>query len=132
MSPSIHFNHANASPTSGHPAALTPSHPANMHAGAGAARLPEAAHLRSASDDPLFRPYSAGPRVGRRGAGAYDDLALPNPYAAGAEIRRYGSVPHMRSAGYGYEYRAPSATAADDPRWRAAVLQAAAAAAGRG
>ncbi|KAL1944577.1 hypothetical protein VTO73DRAFT_3007 [Trametes versicolor] len=143
MSPSIHFgSHANihASPSpisaSGHPAALTPSHPANMHMHAGA-RLPEAAHLRSTSD-PLFRPYSAGPRVGRRGAGAgaYDDLALPNPYMAGAEIRRYGSVPHMRSAagyGYGYEYRAPSATAADDPRWRAAVLQAAAAAAaGRG
>ncbi|OJT14590.1 hypothetical protein TRAPUB_8836 [Trametes pubescens] len=141
MSPSIHFAHASLSPisASGHPAALTPSHPANANI---AMRAPAPVHLRGTSD-PLFRPYSAGPgpRVGRRGAGVYDDadlaLALPNPYPymGGAEIRRYGSVPHMRSAaGYGYGDRAPSAaaTAADDPRWRAAVLQAAAAAAGRG
>ncbi|KAI0636825.1 hypothetical protein C8Q77DRAFT_526582 [Trametes polyzona] len=153
MSPSIHF-HPDAPPllalgpprrgsassaSSGHPAALTPAHPANADGDASPTasaraemgtgmRLPPAVHLRSASD-PVFRPYSADPRV--RG-GEYEGILLPNPYVAGAEIRRYGSVPHVRSDGYGYGLgggaggRAGAVAAAEDPRWREAVMKAAA------
>ncbi|KAI0647198.1 hypothetical protein C8Q79DRAFT_611013 [Trametes meyenii] len=160
MSPSIHFTHpfGNALP---HPAALTPSHPAGVHPNfhdalgmmTGIVAPPPSAHLRSTSD-PVFRPYTADPSP-RRPPGLYDggsdDIAFPNPYAAGAEIRRYGSVPHVRAAGasahavYGPAPRGPVYTAgwtghgarvhekgivrgwaaAGDPRWREAVLKAA-------
>ncbi|KAI0673076.1 hypothetical protein C8Q78DRAFT_1022603 [Trametes maxima] len=165
MSPSIHFTHPFGN-TLPHPAALTPSHPAsgspglypNFHDARGAMggmlAPPPSAHLRSASD-PVFRPYTADPSP-RRPPGLYadgsdNDIALPNPYAAGAEIRRYGSVPHVRAAGasahaaYGPAPRGPVFTAgwtghgarvhekgivrgwaaAGDPRWREAVLKAA-------
>ncbi|KAI0831445.1 hypothetical protein BC628DRAFT_1353747 [Trametes gibbosa] len=127
LSPSIHFHHpADAFLGPAHPAALTPAHPAN-----DSTRVPALAHLRSASD-PVHRSYSAAPRVGGRGD---VDVVLPNPYAAGAEIRRYGSVPHVRSGGYAYVAGGSgtgltAAAAAEDGRWREAVLKAASA--GRG
>ncbi|KAH9857014.1 hypothetical protein C2E23DRAFT_934271 [Lenzites betulinus] len=125
MSPSIHFHPTGPAPA--HPASLTPAHPANE------TRAPPAVHLRSASD-PVVRTYSADPRVGGRGDG---DVMLPNPYAAGAEIRRYGSVPHVRSTGAyvdsvtsGCMGGLTAAAPAEDGRWREAVLKAASA--GRG
>ncbi|CDO72856.1 hypothetical protein BN946_scf185002.g41 [Trametes cinnabarina] len=96
MAPSIQFTDASGN-TYVHPAALTPSHPSNGNDPHAAARLPPTAHLRSASD-PYVRSYSAEPRI--RLHGADDDVVLPNPYAGGAEIRRYGSVPHVRSGGF--------------------------------
>ena len=107
--------------------------------------------MRMASD-PLWRPYSAGARLG-----PYDNVELPNPYNRGAEIRRYGSVPHIRSGnesggygyaglgygGYGLGYAmgfgygawgreggvvpmAAGKAAGNDPRWREMVMRAAA------
>ncbi|KAI0743883.1 hypothetical protein C8Q80DRAFT_1272513 [Daedaleopsis nitida] len=67
---------------------------------------PPHAHTRTGSDDPVWRPYSAGARMTAAAAGLYDDVLLPNPYNRGAEIRRYGSVPHAGSydsrPGFGY------------------------------
>ncbi|KAI0717179.1 hypothetical protein C8T65DRAFT_641638 [Cerioporus squamosus] len=116
-------------------------------AGAADTRL---AHARMASD-PVWRPYSAGARLG---GPYYDDVELPNPYNRGAEIRRYGSVPHVRSGSYGapaygggYTSENGHATydsagyyagqgawtasvsgraAGNDPRWREVVMRAAA------
>ncbi|KAI0375042.1 hypothetical protein BV20DRAFT_1041206 [Pilatotrama ljubarskyi] len=154
MSPSIHFTPADAP---GHPAALTPgatppSRPylnSDANGSAQWTRLPPTAHLRSTSD-PLFRPHTADPNT--PASRAYDDVMLPNPYAAGAEIRRYGSVPHVRAApglgvaggngskdeqvhytagwtGHGARVQekgiARGMMAAGDPRWREAVMKAA-------
>ncbi|KAI0362267.1 hypothetical protein OH77DRAFT_1500003 [Trametes cingulata] len=134
VSPSIHFTPADAS---GHPAVLTPGATPPPYTngngngrGAGSGRdgwtrLPPTAHLRSTSD-PLFRPYSADPHLHhshtRPSDTPYDAFSLPNPYAGGAEIRRYGSVPHVRVASSG--------AGGADARWREAVLKAAGA--GRG
>ncbi|KAI9065131.1 hypothetical protein FKP32DRAFT_1568527 [Trametes sanguinea] len=97
MAPSIHFTDASGN-TYVHPAVLTPSHPSNGNDPNPAARLPPVAHVRSASN-PFFRSYSTEPRVRTN-----EDVALPNPYAAGGEIRRYGSVPHVRSGSFaGYD-----------------------------
>ncbi|KAI0780783.1 hypothetical protein BD413DRAFT_500132 [Trametes elegans] len=100
MSPSIHFTNAFGN-TRTHPAALTPAHPFNMKGNAAGSPPPAHLHLRSLSD-PLFRPSSADPHMGPY---AYHGGALPGPYhagaGAGAEIRRYGSLPHVRSGSYG-------------------------------
>ncbi|OSD08711.1 hypothetical protein PYCCODRAFT_47492 [Trametes coccinea BRFM310] len=97
MAPSIHFTDASGH-TYVHPAVLTPSHPSNGNA---AAHFPPVAHLRSANN-PFFRSYSTEPRV--RTLDVNDDVALPNHYARVGEIRRYGSVPHVRSGSFaGYD-----------------------------
>ncbi|KAI8998505.1 hypothetical protein BD414DRAFT_123297 [Trametes punicea] len=140
MSPSIHFTDASGN-TYVHPASLTPAHPSNGNDLSLAARLPPTVHLRSASD-PFFRSYSTEPRLGP--SGLKDDVVLPNPYVAGAQIRRYGSVPHVHSGSYGERspYRdmqaygnagwrayergmARGVAAAEDPRWMDVVMKAA-------
>lgn len=111
----------------------------------GTTRSPPPAHICTASD-PIWRPYSAGARM----TGMYDNAELPNPYNRGAEIRRYGSVPHVRGA-FGYGLGTPyggvayytagytghgarvhehgiarGLAAANDPSWREMVMRAAA------
>ncbi|TBU64325.1 hypothetical protein BD310DRAFT_392901 [Dichomitus squalens] len=66
---------------------------------------PPTAHIRAPSDDLLWRPYSAGARMSRSpNDPLYEDVKLPNPY--GGEIRRFGSVPHVRSGSYSDGYGA--------------------------
>ena len=92
----------------GQPITVISRAPERSYSGAGTAAPPQVAqqaHIRAGSDPIQWRPYSAGPRVY-----AYDDVELPNPYNRGAEIRRYGSVPHVRSGSYGglgYAYGVP-------------------------
>ncbi|RDX50056.1 hypothetical protein OH76DRAFT_1482551 [Lentinus brumalis] len=135
MAPSLHFTNEH-----GHPIPGAAAH----GQGQGSMHLPASAHMRMASD-PVWRPYSAGARL----SGPYDDVELPNPYNRGAEIRRYGSVPHVRSGsygapaygGYGYgngyvtyapvgymgqDMRSGGRGAANDARWREVVMRAAA------
>ncbi|KAI0328544.1 hypothetical protein GY45DRAFT_1254636 [Cubamyces sp. BRFM 1775] len=141
LSPSIHFTDPSGSPTVVHPASLTPgvrtpNGNANFYSPISATRqpsLPATAHLRSASD-PVYRSYSAGPRVSPSQAYAQNpNPVVQHPYAVGAEIRRHGSVPHIRAGSYG-GYGEPQVAAyrpvaGGDPRWMEAVLKAAA---GRG
>ena len=122
-----------------------------MQVGIAQPSVPPTAHMRAPSDDMLWRPYSAGPRMSRSPNDMlYEDVRLPNPY--GGEVRRFGSVPHVRSgrysggygaAGYGpyswgaadagqaEEMRTPSrgiargAVVAQAPNWREMVMRAA-------
>ncbi|KAH9901075.1 hypothetical protein C8Q73DRAFT_229777 [Cubamyces lactineus] len=161
LSPSIHFTDPSGSTTVVHPPSLIPgvrtpngngNGNVNAYSPGGVTRqpsLPPTAHLRSASD-PVSRSYSAGPRVTQNQTYAQNPVAQ-YPYAVGADIRRHGSVPHIRggsyggysetAAGYQYGYATRSVegsgnggygrgpVARGDPRWMEAVLKAAA---GRG
>ncbi|RPD63798.1 hypothetical protein L227DRAFT_650792 [Lentinus tigrinus ALCF2SS1-6] len=132
MAPSVHFTNEYGHSVHGHGHTTgTASDNTNM-------RLPPNAHMRMTSD-PVWRPYSAGARLGN---GPYDNVELPNPYNRGAEIRRYASNPHVRSGSHGgYEYAyaygsqggrvheggiARGFAAVNDPRWREMVMRAAA------
>ncbi|KAI0665121.1 hypothetical protein C8Q70DRAFT_1049290 [Cubamyces menziesii] len=157
LSPSIHFTDPSGSTTVVHPASLTPgmrtpNGNVNVYSPNSVTRqpnLPPTAHFRSASD-PVYRSHSAGPRV-NSGQAYTRNPVVRDPYAVGAEIRRHGSVPHIRggsyggysesAAGYQYGYAPRSAEGSrnggygrgpvvgSDPRWMEAVLKAAA---GRG